>query len=390
MIEPTGYTALDLIGFTDRGGYDPDAYYVKNDIATVGNTKWRCLIDDTHNVTPTEGANWTIYLESATSLAGMSDVTLTSPKNGDGLVHDGNDWKNIPIMTKEQWKKNGAYNICPNNATTQVVGETTFTVNSDKTILVDSNGTAITSQRSIRLDGADALNLKAGTYVICGIPEGISGEIYINNSTNTVNIVSTTTHAPKVFTVNSDYDNVIIGVVVKPNQPAVSNKVFKPMITTDLNATYDDYVPHAKNNRELTEIVRGAVIQHAVTITPNTNEKWSSILARVKTAVDSYIASLGISGIRFRTIEIVGDGRYFLPLNQVFDTSFYNGIYTSTRIDGTYFAECDIMLNANGGTYKWFLVSSAGVTTMSDKSNENAGTMIVYLELLSPNIIQNN
>ena len=195
-------------------------------------------------------------------LIDLDDVAITTPADGDGLIYDNTaqKWKNIPIISRiialfNGWKKNGAYNLCPNNATTQVVGETTFTVNSDGTILVDSNGTAITTQRAIRIDGADALNLKAGNYVICGIPEGISGEIYINDSTNTVNIVSTTTHAPKAFTVNSDYNNVIIGLVIKPNQPAISSKVFKPMITTDPNAAYADYVPYAMTNRELTEDV---------------------------------------------------------------------------------------------------------------------------------------
>ena len=94
MVEPTGYTALDLIGFTDKGPYDPNTNYVKNDLAHVGNSIWLCKIDDTIGITPTEGANWTIFIESATSLAGMSDVDLNTPKAGDGLVHDGNDWKN--------------------------------------------------------------------------------------------------------------------------------------------------------------------------------------------------------------------------------------------------------------------------------------------------------
>ena len=113
MIEPTGYTALDLIGFTDRGAYDPTANYVKNDIVTVGNTKWRCKVDDTTGVTPAENANWTIYLESATSLAGMDDTDITSPKDGDLVQFNStsNKWKN----SDDVWKtmaQNGAHNLC--------------------------------------------------------------------------------------------------------------------------------------------------------------------------------------------------------------------------------------------------------------------------------------
>ena len=36
-----------------------------------------------------------------------------------------------------------------------------------------------------------------------------------------------------------------------------NNAVLYPMITTDLNATYADYVPYAKTNRELTEVKVG-------------------------------------------------------------------------------------------------------------------------------------
>lgn len=65
MVEPTGYTALDLIGFTDRGDYDPSAYYVKNDLVHDGvDNIWRVLIDDTHGVTPAEGLNYTIFIRN--------------------------------------------------------------------------------------------------------------------------------------------------------------------------------------------------------------------------------------------------------------------------------------------------------------------------------------
>ena len=65
MVEPTGYTALDLIGFTDRGDYDPSAYYVKNDLVHDGvDNIWKVLIDDTHGVTPAEGLNYTIFIRN--------------------------------------------------------------------------------------------------------------------------------------------------------------------------------------------------------------------------------------------------------------------------------------------------------------------------------------
>lgn len=72
MTEPTGYTALDLIGFTDQGEYDSSTAYVKNDLVHYNNSIWRCLVDDTTAQTPTEGTYWTIFVEDSTSASGIS------------------------------------------------------------------------------------------------------------------------------------------------------------------------------------------------------------------------------------------------------------------------------------------------------------------------------
>lgn len=253
MVEPTGYTALDLIGFTDKGPYDPTANYVKNDLVHVGNSTWRCKIDDTTGITPTEGANWTIFIESATSLAGMSDVDLNTPKAGDGLVHDGNKWTNIPIMTKEQWKKNGAYNLCNNTATTQTVSGITFTKNSDGSISVSGTAGASIEFDIFRVDGSIANSefIANGKYRLVGCPSSsndyslklrIDGTSMGKDSGNGL-----TYTCPSFSTLFKVFIAIENGTVI------TTPLVFKPMITTDLNATYADYVPFAKTNRELSE-----------------------------------------------------------------------------------------------------------------------------------------
>ena len=67
MVEPSGYTSLGLIGYTDRGTYSSAANYVKNDLVHYGGSIWRVLIDDTTNITPTEGANYTIFISDPTT-----------------------------------------------------------------------------------------------------------------------------------------------------------------------------------------------------------------------------------------------------------------------------------------------------------------------------------
>ena len=68
MNNPTGYTALDLVGFTDKGTYASNVYYVKNDIVHYGGNLWRCKVDDTVNITPAEGTNWTVFVGEPTNL----------------------------------------------------------------------------------------------------------------------------------------------------------------------------------------------------------------------------------------------------------------------------------------------------------------------------------
>ena len=69
MIDPTGYTALDLVGYTDRGTYAAATNYVKNDLAHHNGIIWRCLIDDTIGITPVEGANWTVFINAGSAAA---------------------------------------------------------------------------------------------------------------------------------------------------------------------------------------------------------------------------------------------------------------------------------------------------------------------------------
>lgn len=82
MVSPSGYTALDLIGYTDRGNYSVSANYVRNDLVHYNGDIWRVLVDDTTGITPAEGVNYTIFIESPTnataeSIAPIEGVTAT-------------------------------------------------------------------------------------------------------------------------------------------------------------------------------------------------------------------------------------------------------------------------------------------------------------------------
>ena len=101
MTHPEGYTALDLVGFTDRGTYASNVSYVKNDIAHYAGSLYKCKTDDTINVTPGENANWTVFIGEPKSLveriiAPLEDNPATAAHTtGRQIIYDDYLWEVI-------------------------------------------------------------------------------------------------------------------------------------------------------------------------------------------------------------------------------------------------------------------------------------------------------
>ena len=68
MSAPSGYMALDFVGFTDKGTYNTSSTYMRNDLVHYGGNIMRCLIDNTKNVTPVVGANWELWVGASANL----------------------------------------------------------------------------------------------------------------------------------------------------------------------------------------------------------------------------------------------------------------------------------------------------------------------------------
>lgn len=105
MVNPTGYTALDFIGFTDKGTYATNVAYVKNDIVHYAGNLWRCLIDDTTGVAPAEGANWTVFVGEPTNLVERIIAPLEqNPATiaygiGRQIIYDDYLWEVIKVIS---------------------------------------------------------------------------------------------------------------------------------------------------------------------------------------------------------------------------------------------------------------------------------------------------
>lgn len=147
-------------------------------------------------------------------------------------------------------KVNGAVNMLPNKATTQTINGITFTVNSDGTISASGTATANT-ELTLNTSGSSSpiSGLETNNYKLSGCPSGGGSNthrLFVKGTSNSY--------------YNDDGSGVLINndgiayvrIWIKSGQ-TVSNLVFKPMLSlASLNLSYDDYVPYAKSNKELT------------------------------------------------------------------------------------------------------------------------------------------
>lgn len=69
MVEiPEGYTELELVGFTDKGSYADGTSYVKNDLVHYGGAIYKCIVDDTVDVLPSNTSCWEVFILNHSNL----------------------------------------------------------------------------------------------------------------------------------------------------------------------------------------------------------------------------------------------------------------------------------------------------------------------------------
>ena len=199
------------------------------------------MVDDA-NLNVTTGITEYQLATFNVSAATISDLVVTSTEvdglqEATGHLQEEIDDINDSIRT----------NLLNPTAQTQTVRGVTFTNNGDGTYTV--NGTATDNVFF------DICNVTAnGTFKITGCPVGGSAlkyEFCIITS-DAVSFIA------RDFGNGINFDetmsNAIARIVVR-NGYTANNLLFKPMLTTDLNAKYDDYVPYTGDSGRLNEDV---------------------------------------------------------------------------------------------------------------------------------------
>lgn len=301
MNEPTGYTALDLIGYTDKGDYSAVATYVKNDLVNYGGSKWRCKIDDTTAVTPTEGVNWTVFVaipadttkqiiapvEDATSLHAYAVgeqliyndtlYTVTAAISiGDALVVGTNITASDTVIEQVEDINGDIAEVEDEiNAISNVYGSKNLCPIESRTIsgltfAPDKNGyMTCSSNEDIRAWGYTVANqfitLKAGTYFVKAFAKtagttGYYGIRLFDSANNSIFIGdwNEVLSNGQTFTLSADTD---IGVVYK-----IGNGSYAFLIM-DNRIKDRTYALYAKTNRELTDDIMTALFSNPVALT---------------------------------------------------------------------------------------------------------------------------
>lgn len=147
--------------------------------------------------------------------------------------------------------KNGAMNLAPNDATTQVVSGVTFSIdktNSATNGIITLSGTA--SEAITLVLGK--FKVPIGSYVLSSKADGSKARVTVeayNGSTWKSLLASTASSDDVSFNVDySNYDTLWISVRIDSGTN-VNGVVVKPMVSVIAG----EYVPYAKTNRQLTE-----------------------------------------------------------------------------------------------------------------------------------------
>ena len=178
-----------------------------------------------------------------------SGTSFTDAEDGNMLV---TDWtKNLLNPTLETTTQNGV--TCTNN------GDGTYTL----------NGTASSDTYFIL---KDITKFEDGKYKIVGFKNATDNDFVYANAIRRLNGVTEytklhETYFPTAYLSNDVYKLIQIGIAVISGT-TLTNEIVKPMLTTDLSATYDDFVPYGgydiktcgKNLMSVNDATNGATL----------------------------------------------------------------------------------------------------------------------------------
>lgn len=248
------YDATATYSVGDYVTYNKDLYRCITAIATAeafDDTKWTAVkvggelkshderISDLEAGVELEGEATNSFDDGIDSYFKKVVSTIVPVQAGSGTPSPNNE-RAISGFTECTVNDDGK-NLLNNIATTRTINNVTFTVNNDKTVLVNTNPSA-SALTQITLA---SISLKKGvTYTLSGCPIGGGGSSYSLNVVGVTGVFpqAIDTGSGVTFTPNTDVTTSINIIVY--NGATVSDKTFLPMLrlASETDATYTPYV----------------------------------------------------------------------------------------------------------------------------------------------------
>lgn len=146
----------------------------------------------------------------------------------------------IMLEGESQQATRSGKNFLENTGVSNTSNGVTFTINDDKTILVDGNNDGTANSRFI----INIYSLKAGTYILNGCPSGGSSTTYrlgIQKTSDWSILALDTGSGSEQFTID-EATNIQVAIFIQKGQ-TISNLLFKPMIrlSSIIDDTYEQY-----------------------------------------------------------------------------------------------------------------------------------------------------
>ena len=280
--------------------------------------------------------------------------------------------------------KNTGKNLLENTGVSNTSNGVTFTVNDDKTILVNGNNDGTANSRFI----INNYFLKAGTYILNGCPSGGSSTTYrlaIQKTSDWSILGLDTGSGSKQFTID-EATKIQVAILIQKGQ-TISNLLFKPMIR--LSSIIDDtYEPYQSSSSLF-------VLDQPLRSLPN-GVKDKLYVRNNKLYVERYVGSVVLDGSDDENWTLNGSKQgYGIVINDVggnSNSSIISGGYcnclSETIQNNIYSGRKDNVFATIGGTvHKIYVRYNSSITSIALlKEQLNSQPIIVQYELAEPYI----
>ena len=237
-------------------------------------------------------------------------------------------------------------NFLENTGVSNTSNGVTFTINDDKTILVDGNNDGTANSRFI----INNYSLKAGTYILNGCPSGGSSDTYrlaIQKTSDWSILGLDTGSGSEQFTID-EATNIQVAIFIQKGQ-TISNLLFKPMIrlSSIIDDTYEQYgvMPSPDYPSEI-ESVKGKNL-----FDENKSEwgKYNVWQHNTGNYADAFVNVINIKGLDKCSISFKNNTRTFRFGYQFIDDNenYLSGLYWSALTNEKVFANISVPENAS-------------------------------------------